>query len=400
MAGWFKHMIVEKNTGIGIVPLTLQTNVLLLGGGTLTVREGYMDLNGHYVRCTGNVTVEDGGKLTVNAGAWVEVGNPGTLDVQGGGLLDVRGTTANPAMVTDWSGDYAFIIRSNAVLRAENAVFEGMDANGLWVATGATVEEPFTFHGCTFRYGAGGGTLLRLDNSQVMTVRNAVFPSNAGGTASNVRKSVAAGRADFVHATGIFAGEAYDNDVSNLVNWYTGNLTQVGITGPSVVTKGGTYQFTATAAGDSPLTPIYYFWTATDLASATHTQNGLTDIYPGCSWAGTGAKTVRVIASNALSVVQSTLQVDAQVLDMAVVGRRWVRAVNAVDTTILGTSASSTYQVQYRTNIASGVWYVADPDGVSIVGQNVSTPWTDMGGPGRNVTTNAQMFYRAVLLTP
>ena len=259
MAGWFKHMIVEKNTGIGIVPLTLQTNVLLLGGGTLTVREGYMDLNGHYVRCTGNVTVEDGGKLTVNAGAWVEVGNPGTLDVQGGGLLDVRGTTANPAKVTDWSGDYAFIIRSNAVLRAENAVFEGMDANGLWVATGAAVEEPFTFHGCTFRYGAGGGTLLRLDNSQVMTVRNAVFPSNAGGTASNVRKSVAAGRADFVHATGIFAGEAYDNDVSNLVNWYTGNLTQVGITGPSVVTKGGTYQFTATAAGDSPLTPIYYF---------------------------------------------------------------------------------------------------------------------------------------------
>ena len=109
---------------------------------------------------------------------------------------------------------------------------------------------------------------------------------------------------------------------------------------------------------------------------------------------------MRVIASNALSVVQSTLQVDAQVLDMAVVGRRWVRAVNAVDTTILGTSASSTYQVQYRTNIASGVWYVADPDGVSIVGQNVSTPWTDMGGPGRNVTTNAQMFYRAVLLTP
>jgi hypothetical protein len=400
MNGWFKHMVVEKNTGIGIVPLTLQTNVLLLGGGTLNVRKGYMDLNGHYVRCTGNVTVENGGKLLVNAGAWVEVGNPGILDVQGGGLLDVRGTTANPAKVTDWSGDYAFIIRSNAVLRAENAVFEGMDANGLWVTTGATVEEPFTFHGCTFRNGASGGTLLRLDNSQVMTVRNATFPSNAGGGASNVRKSVAGGRADFVHATGVFAGEAYDNDASNLVNWFTGNLTQVGITGPSVVTKGGTYQFTANAAGDAPLMPITYYWTATDLTSATHTQNSLTDTYTGCTWAGTGAKTVRVIASNLVSVVQTTLQVDAQVLDMDVIGRRWIQTVNAVDTVIRGTSASSTYQVQYRTNIASGAWTVAYPDGASIVGQSGTTPWTDMGGPGRNVTTNSQLFYRAVLLTP
>lgn len=403
MNGWFKHLVVEKNTGIGIVPLTLQTNVLLLGGGTLTVRAGYMDLNGHYVRCTGNVTVEDGGKLLVNAGAALEVGQT-TLDVQSGGLLDVRGTAGNPATVQAWNGAtgyrFAFLLRSNAVLRAENAVFEYLDAGGLQVQNGATVEEPFTFHGCTFRYGTAGGTLLDLQNSQSFTIRNAVFPSNAGSGASNVRKTVRLGRADFVRATGIFAGETYDDDPFNLIDWHSGVLSQVSLAGPTVVTKGGSYDFTATAMGDLPLTPIYYFWTATDLPAALHTQNGLTDTYTGRTWAGTGAKTVRVVASNALSVVQSTLQVDAQVLDMDVIGRRWIQTVNAVEAVIRGTSAASTYQIQYRTNLTVGSWADALPGGVNVPGQNGDTPWTDMGGPGRNVNTNALMFYRAVLLTP
>ena len=403
MNGWFKHMVVEKNTGISIVPLTLQTNVLLLAGGTLTVREGYMDLNGHFVRCTGNVTVEDGGKLLVNAGAALEVGQT-TLEVQSGGLLDVRGASGNPATVQAWNGvignRFAFLLRNGATLLAENAVFEYLDAGGLQVQSGATVEEPFTFHGCTFRYGTAGGTLLDLQSSQALTIRNAVFPSNAGGGASNVRKTVRLGRADFVRATGVFAGETYDDDSYNLIDWHSGVLSQVNLAGPTVVTKGGNYDFTATVTGDLPLTPIYYFWTATDLPSALHTQNGLTDTYTGCTWAGTGAKTVRVVASNALSVVQATLQVDAQVLDMDVIGRRWIQTVNAVEAVIRGTSASSTYQIQYRTNLSVGSWTNALPGGVNVPGQNGDTPWTDMGGPDRDVTIARQLFYRAVLLVP
>jgi hypothetical protein len=396
LSGWFKHLVVEKNTGIGIAPLLLQSDVLLLGGGTLTVREGYMDLNGRYVRCTGNVTVEGGGKLLVNAGAWVEVGNPGTLEVQDGGLLDVRGTTASPASVKDWSGAYAFIIRSNAVLRAENAVFEGMNTDGLWINDGAIVEEPFTFHGCTFQYGTSGGTLLRLDNRQVMTVRNAVFPSNAGGGGSNVRKSNGAGRADFVRATGVFAGEAYDNDAGNLVNWHTGLFNQAVLSGPSVATLGGKYDFTVTATGDLPLTPVTYFWTLTDQSPATHSHSLLSDTMGSCKWLAAGAKTVHVVVSNACGTVQANLPVDVQKLGIDIVGRHWVGTTNAFDAVIRGSSASSSYQIQYRDSLTEGGWSDAVPNG-SIAGQDGSTPWTDVGGPGRNVNTNAQIFYRAVL---
>ena len=331
MNGWFKHLVVEKNTRIGIFPLTLQTNVLLLAGGTLDVREGYMDLNGHYVRCTGNVTVEDGGKLMINAGAWVEVGDPGTLEVQAGGELDVRGTSLQPASVKNWSGPYAFLIRSNAVIRAENAVFEGMNTDGLWVAEGATVEEPYTFNGCTFRYGASGGSLLRLENSQTLTIRNAVFPSNAGGGACNVRKSNASGSADFIRATGLFAGEAFDNDPNNRIGWLSGTLTQVSLNGPAVATMAGNYDFTATVTSDLPLTPISYFWTVTDQSTATHTHGNLSDKLPDCSWATAGAKTVHVTASNLLGTVEANLSVDVQALNMAIVGRRWDGTTNAVD---------------------------------------------------------------------
>lgn len=403
MNGWFKHMIVEKNTGIGIIPLTLQTNVLLLNGGTLTVREGYMDLNGHYVRCTGNVTVEKGGKLLVDAGAELEVGQT-TLEIQGGGLLDVRGAADRPATVQAWDGQvghrYAFLLRSNAVLRAENAVFEHLDAGGLQVQPGAVVEEPFTFHDCTFQLGTAGGTLLDLQSTQVFTIRNASFPVNPGGGASNVRKTVRAGSADFVHATGIFAGESYDNDSFSLIDWHTGGFTLASITGPTAATMGGEYDFTANVTGDLPLTPITYYWTVTGHTPVTHSHGNLTDPLADRKWTTPGTKSVQVTVSNLTGTAQANLSVEVQALDLAILGRQWVGPTNAVSLLLKGTSASSTYQVQYRTNLTQGYWSNAIPDGVSVPGLNGQTSWLDLGGPGRDVTTSTQLLYRVVLPMP
>ncbi len=402
MNGWFKHLVVEKSTGIGIVPLTLQTNVLLLGGGTLTVREGYMDLNGYYVRCTGNVTVEDGGKLLVNEGAALEVGQT-TLEIQGGGLLDVRGTATQPATVQAWNGGsgnrYAFLLRSNAVLRAQHAVFEHLDAGGVQVQAGAVVEEPFTFHNCVFRNGTSGGRLLDLQNAQALTIYNASFPSNPGGGASNVRKGKL-GRADFVNATGAFAGELYDDDTFNLVDWHTGGLTRVSLAGPTTATLGGKYAYTATATGDIPLPPLTYYWTVTDHTPVTHSSSSLTDVLADRQWSTAGGKSVQVIVSNLLGTAQANLSVNVQPLDLAILGRQWVGATNAVNLLLKGTSAASTYQVQYRTNLTQGFWSNAIPDGVSIPGLNGQTAWQDLGGPGRNVTTATQLFYRVVLPSP
>jgi hypothetical protein len=101
-----------------------------------------------------------------------------------------------------------------------------------------------------------------------------------------------------------------------------------------------------------------------------------------------------------LGTAQANLSVDVQALDMAVLGRQWVGTTNAVSLLLEGTSDSSTYQVQYRTNLTQGYWSNAIPDGVSIPGQNGQTPWLDLGGPGRDVTTSTQLFYRVVLPLP
>lgn len=398
VSGWYQTIVVEKYTGVSILPLTLLSNMLILNNGSLTVREGNMDLNGHYVRCTGNVTVESGGSLNIGAGAWLEVGGSYALSVQSGGRLEVRGTAGSPALVTHHSGNYAFTMAGGSTLVAGNAVFEYMDANGLTLADGAALVEPYTFNGCTFRYGVSGGTLLTLNNTQTFTAQHANFPANMGGGASNVRKGSASGIAHFVHADGVFAGEGYDNDPLNLVNWHTGASSSLSLAGPSAATLGGTYDFTATLSGDMPLTPITYRWTVTDLSPATHTHNAFTDPMNGCVWSTAGTKTLLVTASNELGTVSGSLPVAVAVLAVDITGRHWVGTTNAVDLVILGTSSASTYRIQYRASLTAGAWADAAPDGLLIEGSDGSTPWVDMGGPGRDVTASSNMFYRALLL--
>jgi hypothetical protein len=117
-------------------------------------------------------------------------------------------------------------------------------------------------------------------------------------------------------------------------------------------------------------------------------------------WTTAGAKSVQVIASNILGTVQASLSVDAQPLEVAMTGRQWVGSTNAVSLLLKGTSTASTYQVQYRTNLTQGYWSNAIPDGASVTGQNGQTPWLDLGGPGRDVNTSTQLFYRVVLPVP
>lgn len=396
-SGWLKHLIVEKNTGIVAAPLTLQSNILLLNGGSLTVQEGFMDLNGHYARCTGNVTIEDGGRLWIDAGAWIEVGSGYALEVQGGGLLDVRGSVGNPAKVTHHADNYAFVVRTGAELLAENAVFEYMDANGLQLEFNTNLVEPYTFHGCTFRNGAASGTLLKLLTTQSFTARKAVFPVNPG-IGSNVHKVSRGGTADFIAATGSFAGEAYDNDTYNLVNWHTGALGKLLLHAPAVATMGVQYAPSATVTDSRVLTPITYRWTITDHSPQIGTHEGLTDTRAGCSWTTLGNKLVKASASNELGVVTAQQTISVQVLQVDIVGRHWQGATNAVDLVILGTSADTTYRIQYRLDLNSGYWSNAAPDELAVPGQDGNTPWIDLGGPGRDVTTLPRLFYRALAL--
>jgi len=400
--GFEKDVIVAKATGEAVLPLMLATNMMLLNGGSLTVREGYMDLNGHFVRCTGSVRVGNGGNLRIGGGAWLEVGNASILEVQAGGRLSVLGTPANPAKVTRHSGNYAFAVRAGGMIRAQDAIFEYMDANGVSVEDTAVVEEPYTFNGCTFQNGAAGGALLALENSQTLTVGNAVFPINSGGGGSNARKLSDQGAVCFVHATGAFAGPAFENDPHNRVNWSNGNLASVAIDGPLTATLGGAYDFVAAPGGDTPLTPISYYWTATDQTPVLHRNSTAKDTLPACCWSTAGGKVVSVVASNDLGVVHGSVTVNVESLALEGPGRRLSAGTNVIDLFLNGTSDRSHYMIEYSFTLGAGSnkWITAAPGGISIPGANHQTPWTDVGGPGRDLNQATNLFYRARLLSP
>lgn len=397
LTGWFKNLVVEKYTGIATLPLTLQSDVLLLGGGTLTVREGDMALNGHYVRCTGNVTVEDGGRLWVDPGAWVEVGGGAAFEVQSGGQLDIRGTPVSPAKITHHSASYALAFRSGSSLVAQDAIFEYMDGNGLLVEDGAQLVEPYTFHRCTFRNGVAGGTLLTLNTTQSFRSQHASFPTNPGGGASNVRKGSVSGTVDFVHADGAFAGESYDDDPLNQVNWRSGTLTNLSLGGPSVVTRGGTGTFMATPLGDAPLTPITYTWDVTGNAGAAHTHSLGADTNL-CNWSTAGTKVVRVTASNETGTAMQQRSISVEDLTVGAIARSQIGGTNGVRLTVQGTGSGANYRVDFRPSLLTEDWVTAGPGGTNLPGTDHSTVWTDLGGPGRDVNTATSLFYRAVLL--
>ena len=187
-------------------------------------------MNGNYYRCTGNVTINNGGKIAIDDNAWLEVGGGYALNVNTGGTLELIGSAGNLAKLTHHSGYYDVEIESGGTISAEYAIFEYITANGVQVKNGAIIDNNHTFNNCIFRNGIAGGTLLTINNNQTLTVNNADFPTNTWGGNWNVSKTINQGNVEFFDATGDFAGEAYDNDPFNRIDWTTSGQPDLTIT--------------------------------------------------------------------------------------------------------------------------------------------------------------------------
>jgi hypothetical protein len=135
-----------------------------------------------------------------------------------------------------------------------------MNANGVNLLSGSLVDPDFSFRRCTFRNGPAGGTLLRAHNSQSIIIREAVFPTNAGGGAYNVTKTVRTGHVYFLDYSGIFSGESYDNDAYNLIDWVA-PLTATATATPGTICGGTSTQLDITQAGG--VAPFTYNWSPT-----------------------------------------------------------------------------------------------------------------------------------------
>lgn len=195
----------------------LYTNITV--NNNLTVNSGTLTLNSYTANVLGGVTI-NGGNLLVNDNANLLLANATTLNVNAGGNLKVIASTGTPGRIARIStGNYGLNVQSGGNIAALNGIFEYMNTSGVNLMAGSNVDPSYPFNNCTFRNGQAAGRLMTVENNQIFNVENAVFPTNTWSGAYNVYKSVNAGTVNFIGATGGFAGESFDFDPNNRVNW-------------------------------------------------------------------------------------------------------------------------------------------------------------------------------------
>ena len=187
------------------------------------LQAGTFNGNGNTVRLGNNVAdiITIDGAFQVGANGTLALGNAVNFTVNASGSMYVVGAPGQPATVTRaTTGSYAFQV--NGTIHARYHLFEYMDANGIVINSSATIHATNNFSDGTFTNGTASGTFLRIENTQSLTIDNVNFPNNPGGTPSNITKVVAAsGILTLTNASGVFAGEVYDDDPNNLINWPT-----------------------------------------------------------------------------------------------------------------------------------------------------------------------------------
>lgn len=247
---WFHHLLVNKadpSTSVlssSVIPVKgdldiSQGTLMLSTAGYLNVSEfgittiasgGTLNLGDRYLTSTGDVVVN--GTLRGNAGSGLYLRGGQSLTVNSGGELVLTGSQSEPVTVSrsNTGGYYAFTIASGAAITVHDAIFEYMDANGVYIDSGATVGESFTFGNCVFRNGevsAQGGALLTVRNSQNLSISSASFPVLPAEPGSNVSKPVNQGSLEFLAWDGPYGGPSHENDPYGRVSWEGGGLPPV-----------------------------------------------------------------------------------------------------------------------------------------------------------------------------
>jgi len=199
--------------------VSLSTNFTGSNGGTLLINAGILDLNQFYYRTSGDVTINNTGKIVVDADGSFELTDAKTLNVNTGGIIELIGYNLHPAKLTHQTGYYGVNINSGATISAKYALFEYMNSSGVYVKSGAYVTDSLAFKNCTFQNGASGGTLLWIDNSQTLSIMSPIFPSDTWSGTYNIKKTLDQGTINIYDDFGAFTGSPFESDTYNRINW-------------------------------------------------------------------------------------------------------------------------------------------------------------------------------------
>ncbi|MBN2610469.1 MAG: hypothetical protein JXB00_02840, partial [Bacteroidales bacterium] len=201
--------------GSGTKSLTGDINVsreLYVTGGTLS-------LNGHTMETSMDITISNSAALLVNSNAELLVSN--NRSILNNGTFSVIGTPGNTATVNiNGTGNYYYTQSGAAsLLQAEYYLFSNLN-NGLTITNG-TVSNVYNLSNGMFENGTGNHyiSLTGISLPAFPDIENVIF--NAGPT-YNVSRTSGVGAVNFLDASGVLAGENYDEDddnPGNLINW-------------------------------------------------------------------------------------------------------------------------------------------------------------------------------------
>ncbi len=203
---------------------TAQNNLALAGDFNLIA--GTFNGNGMNVSLgnDGTDVVSVDGTYIVGAGGVLGIGSGTSMKISNSGRLEVVGGAGGVATVSNNVSGGRYNLTIEGEIAADNYLFEYMTENGIYLTETSTIDNTYHFSNGTFSNGYSRGQLFRVENTQNFIgsnrLENVSFPNNPGGSAFNVAKySASSGTLEFYDCSGVFAGESYDNDPNDLINW-------------------------------------------------------------------------------------------------------------------------------------------------------------------------------------
>ncbi len=176
--------------------------VTLNGGQSLKVNDG--------------LTISDG-VLSLSGNSVLQVNN--SIYIDDGATLSCIGTSTGNASITGGTGYCTFEVAAGGTISASYTVFNKMESQGVVVDYDAIIDTLHPFNNCTFMNGRAGGALLTLNNEQFITIDSVSFPENTWNGTYNVVKNQNGGQVTFTNFNGTFAGEWYERDIYNRIEW-------------------------------------------------------------------------------------------------------------------------------------------------------------------------------------
>jgi hypothetical protein len=211
----FRQIVVNAP---GVIYNVVSNSFVISSNQPLTLSSGRINLNGNSLTLTsGNVNIAASATLSIDAGSELQLSNTASLNNNGGNLRIV-GSVNSRAFVRRNGAVGGFTInQTSGNLEARYFQIENSATTGFSI-TGGTIDATNNLSNGIFSGGSGTQYLnfASLSLAGGFTINNTEFYS---GPTFNVTKTAATSVITFNGSTGSLAGEAFDNDAGNVVNW-------------------------------------------------------------------------------------------------------------------------------------------------------------------------------------